>query len=453
MRGNVIILFNTISVHLVFNVLLDSRAVTKIQAAVLIVVIVVAVAGGAAAYFLLGGEKQSSEAIKIGICADLDKSGGKAIWQGAVLAAEQVNAEGGVLGRNLEVVAEDDDIETTQDTSFASSAFTRLITADEADFTISLALGLTYREIASNYKKILFTVGETSDELTQRVLDDYDRYKYYFRVGAGNTTEATRGITESLVVCRNHTGFNKIAFLYHSYTGSLVSSILDKLGEYGFDVVLSESISPTVMDFSSYFAKAEEAGAEIFYPLLLISGEIQFVKEYYDRQSPTVVWGNLGSAQRSDFWQLTEGKCEHITVVGYPVVVGYPLTTKTVPTREAYIERWDEPITGVAASAYDTVRFILTDAIKRAGTIETEAVIKALEETDVETSCARRFVFTSSHDIMVGEAGPNRPTEDYFLVCLFQWQDGKMLPVYPIEIMKEANVTYTYPPWDGPWSK
>jgi hypothetical protein len=97
------------------------------------------------------------------------------------------------------------------------------------------------------------------------------------------------------------------------------------------------------------------------------------------------------------------------------------------------------------------VRFILPDAVKRAGTTETEAVIKALEKTDVETSMARRFVFTSSHDVMIGAAGPNIPSEDYMLVCLFQWQNGTQAPVYPKQVMQEAGATYKYPNWPGPW--
>jgi hypothetical protein len=51
--------------------------------------------------------------------------------------------------------------------------------------------------------------------------------------------------------------------------------------------------------------------------------------------------------------------------------------------------------------AYDILRFILPDAIERAGIIETDAVIEALEQTSIETSQARNFVFTESHDAMM----------------------------------------------------
>ena len=169
-----------------FN-LSTSRALTKIQAIILIAIIAVA---AVAAIVLWDGENQSSEPIKIGICADLDNILGKSILQGAQLAVEQVNAEGGVLGRNFEIVAEDDDSETSGDVTFWTNAFTRLITVDKADFTLSAWGGLLYREIASEHKKIFFTIYDQHDELTQGVLDNYDKYKYYFRAGVGNETEA-----------------------------------------------------------------------------------------------------------------------------------------------------------------------------------------------------------------------------------------------------------------------
>ena len=88
---------------------LDSKALTKIQSAVLIAIVVFAAVGGVVGYSLWRGSLPPPEDIRIGVCADLDMSYGKDIWQAVVLAAEQVNAEGGVLGRNFTVVAEDDE--------------------------------------------------------------------------------------------------------------------------------------------------------------------------------------------------------------------------------------------------------------------------------------------------------------------------------------------------------
>ena len=86
--------------------------------------------------------------------------------------------------------------------------------------------------------------------------------------------------------------------------------------------------------------------------------------------------GLHGSGWREQFLGVDRGKCEYVSFVGLPIVAGYPLTNKTLPTREAYMQRWGEIPNVTATNAYDVVRFILPDAIKRAGTTETEAVIK-----------------------------------------------------------------------------
>ncbi len=108
----------------------------------------------------------------------------------------------------------------------------------------------------------------------------------------------------------------------------------------------------------------------------------------------------------------------------------------------------------MAAAVYDGIRYILPDAIKRAGTFDTDAVIKTLETVNVETSLARHFVYTKAHDIMKSEAGSAVPPEEYQLNALLQWQENKtIVPVVPESLMTEAGYTYKYPPWDGPWTE
>jgi hypothetical protein len=104
-----------------------------------------------------------------------------------------------------------------------------------------------------------------------------------------------------------------------------------------------------------------------------------------------------------------------------------------------------------AVAAYDIVRFILPDAIERAGTTETEAVIKALETTQVETSMARHFCFTSNHDVLIELFGRDGKVPDHVAYCVFQWQNGKQVIMYPDQLRIEAGSVYRYPSWKGPW--
>ncbi len=434
--------------------MLGSEALTKIQAIILIAIIVVAVAGGAAAYFLLGGDEESLETIKIGVCADIDVGGGKAVLQGAILAAEQVNAQGGVLGRNVSIVTQDDDSLSQGSQENAHNALTKLITVDEADFIISsgvIAFVGVYQEIIAEYQKILFYFGgSNADVWTQKVLDNYERYKYYFYCMQNETASDLLRIG-TYAAMKELIGLNKVA-IWASGTpteGGLVDDDTRILTELGFEVVHTAYVSYDTVDFSSYFAKAEEAGAEIIIPWIFSGAGFSLMNEYNTRQSPTVLWGLPYSVSSPHGWEWSGGKCNYVTGAAVAVVAGYNLTSKVIPFREAYFERWDEEVSGAyTAFAYDIVRFVLPDAIQRAGTIETDAVIEALEETKIEeTSLWENFAFSSSHAFLYKE------DEIHMGSIHFQWQNGELVPVCPKEAREGAEATYIFPDWPGPWDE
>ena len=264
---------------------------------------------------------QSDENIRIGVCGDLDNVYGKSTLQGAVLAAEQINAQGGILGRNITIVAEDDDSETPpNDIAVATNALTKLITVDKADYIISpAASGQFYQDICSQHQKILFCLASLSDNDTQRVLDNYGKYKYFFRP-AGNASSAFIGQCDSLQTLRNYTGFTKIALLVEDITffTQWSAGLKKLLPTYGFEVVYYNTFPPGTSDFTSYYAAIEASGAQILNPLTASQSCYPLVKEYCDRQSPFVMWGFIGSAGLANFWGLTDGKCEYVSFVSVP---------------------------------------------------------------------------------------------------------------------------------------
>ena len=257
---------------------------TKIQSIILIAIVVVAAVGGAA-YVLFGEDGQSSDTIKIGVFGDLDATDGKEVLQSVILAAEQINAEGGLLGRQVEVIGEDDD--GGIDPVLTTTAMTKLITNHKVDFLIggTFTLGLTVQEIIAQHKKIFISVNAIPEMCEQRVLDDYDKYKYYFTVGS-NESSVFPAMTNSIVSLRQNTGFNKIGYI--GIAGDWTNSMMDELDasflENGFERVYRDTYPPDTIDFSSYFAAAESAGVEVMITMIYLSEGIPFVKEWYDRQ-------------------------------------------------------------------------------------------------------------------------------------------------------------------------
>jgi len=432
--------------------LLGSKALTKIRSIILIAIVAVAAIIGVA-YVLLGRESQSFETIKIGFLGDLDGVIGKPMRQGAKLAVEEINAEGGILATQVELIGEDHD--GGLDTVVLSNALTRLITQHEVDFIVGQAAGqlaFLVQDTIAEHKIICISSGSAAipDEIAQRVLDDYDKYKYYFTV-AFNYSCVKLGMTDSLNHIRELTSFNKVGYLTVDLANVFSDALDVFLPENGFELLYKGKFQIGTVDFSSYFAAAEAAGVEVLLPIIMSDSGIPFCKEYYDRQSPMIVFGGVNAlASSSQSWEWTDGKCNYMTFSSVPTTAGYPFTSKTLQTKDAYMNRWGEAITWDAANTYDAIKFILVNAIEKAGTIDADPVVKALEETSVETSNARDFVFNPSHSAMMGK-DPNNRYEDYPTVMGFQWQEGVQVPVDPRKIMEEAGSTITFPHWPGPW--
>ena len=76
---------------------------------------------------------------------------------------------------------------------------------------------------------------------------------------------------------------------------------------------------------------------------------------------------------------------------------------------------------------------MLKEAIERAGSVDGDAVVAELEKTD-RNGAMGRIRFNDGHQVVYGED----PAETA-LGCMFQWQDGKRVVVYP-ETVAEGKI-------------
>ena len=326
-----------------------------------------------------------------------------------------------------------------------SAAMNRLISVHNVDFIVggAAANSILMQDISAEHKIIYMHVDVNSHILGERVLEDYEKYKYWF-ANAINNTITPDALLQSIVTLGDYTGFTNVGILADNldWTKEQLDMYNYYFPEvYGFNIVYQGLVIPSVVDFTSYLTAMKEANVEILVILLATQNSIPFIKQWHDLECPFVVWGTNVLAQDSQYWESTDGKCVTTSTIDSYFSAGYPITDKTIPVREAYIEMWGHLPTWVGGATYDVIRFILPDAIERAGTIETQAVIKALEETNLYGTQGR-VAFTSSHDLLISEEE----------IPVFQWQEnGSRVPVYPRYIMEEAGATYTFPDWPGPW--
>ena len=127
-----------------------------------------------------------AKTIKIGVIGPMQFVQGKGHWNGALMAAEEINARGGVKvgDKKMKIELVKADSNEFLNVTDATNAMELLMTREKVDFVVggfrSEAV-LAMQDIAMDYKKIFIGCGAAHPELCTRVAKDYDTYKYFFR--------------------------------------------------------------------------------------------------------------------------------------------------------------------------------------------------------------------------------------------------------------------------------
>jgi branched-chain amino acid transport system substrate-binding protein len=139
----------------------------------------------------------SADTIKIGVIGPMNFTQGKGHWNGALMAQDEINAAGGVqVGQKkmkIELVkADSNEFMSMTD---ATNAMELLLTREKVNFVVGgfrTEAVLAMQDIAMDYKTIFLGCGAATKKICDRVGEDYDRYKYWFRITPFNN------------ICRDH---------------------------------------------------------------------------------------------------------------------------------------------------------------------------------------------------------------------------------------------------------
>ncbi|NQT71549.1 MAG: ABC transporter substrate-binding protein [Chloroflexi bacterium] len=399
--------------------------------------------------------------IKIGIIGPMEFVQGEHHWYGAQMARDEINAAGGisVAGEMYLIELERADSNELFSTADAVTAMERLITADNADFVmggIRSEAVLAMQDVAMDYKTIFLGCGASEAELCARVKQDYDRYKYWFRVTPFSGLNLVKNVLFELgiagAIITQGTGFEgplKVAVLAEEaawsepVVGALNAFVPAKLG---MEIVGVWKPSATATDVSTELSAIENSGAHIVVPILSGPVGIPYGKQLGELEIPVASVGINVEAQKVGFWDATGGYGNYMTDLNF-YAQGVAVTEKSVAFVDAFIEKFDE-IPTYNAGTYEAI-LLLKGAIERAGTLDTDAVVAELEKTDMIGPGAR-IVFTGNdtpepHDITYGPG--------YATAIATQWQDGEMKCIWPNlgvdeweGIMYDGTVMWQIPP-------
>ena len=175
------------------------------------------------------------------------------------------------------------------------------------------------------------------------------------------------------------------------------------------------------------------ANAQIIFTLFAADAGLPFARQWADRQIPALITGYTVMAQSDRFWEQTEGRAQGFMTWKHGVRA--PIGPKTIAYWDSFTKKYGHvPAAYTNFATYDGV-YILADAIKRAGSLDSDALVKALEATDF-VGVSGRIKFLKRHD---PEAGP-----DFVPFTYVQWRNGEMVTVWP-PAMKTGDMLP--PPW------
>jgi branched-chain amino acid transport system substrate-binding protein len=328
--------------------------------------------GGLALSTACGGEKTpGADGIQVGFFGAL--TGPTATFalsgrNGSALAADELNAAGGVLGKRIEFVVEDDRNEASE----AASAVSKLITRDHVVALIgenASSRTLAAAPIAQSYGVPIISPSSTNVEVTKKG-------DYVFRVCFIDSYQG--GVLSSFAY--RTLNARKAAILVdarNDYSVGLAAAFRERFEKEGGRIVGEMKYTEGDSDFSAQLTAIRD-----------LQPDVLFVPGYYTdaglvaRQAKSL--GLSATLLGADGWDSPK-----LAEIGGAAVEGayfsnhYSVDDPSPVGRrfvDAYRKRYRADPDSIAALSYDAVR-LLADAIRRAGSTEGKRVRDALAGT------------------------------------------------------------------------
>ena len=371
------------------------------------------------------------------------------------LAVEEINAAGGVMvggqKRPFKIETIDTrDLEPGVPVSEALLAVEKLILEKNADFIVGGPIrseaGLAAMSLLSKHKKVsILSTGVLTPAYHAAVAKDYDKFKYCFRITGEAKWMVGGEIIPSLVDIGKKFNLNRLFIMIQDVAharggGGLIAKIM---AGKGWTIVGGKpEIYPTgSTDFSMGLLKAKKEKAQIILIWMDMPETSILLKQWHDLKIPALPFGSIiAAAEQPGFWAATGGKGEYclanVVNAGNAPSEATPWTMKFY---NAYKKRWDIEPEGYGTSSSYMAPYVLKDAIERAGTLDSDAVVSALEATNMVGVYGLIKFDPKSHQVV-----PSLDPKKGAVGTLFQWQAGKRVVVFPHSIaMGEIKL----PPW------
>ncbi len=296
--------------------------------------------------------------------------------RGWELAQEEINKSGGVLGKQLKTIFRDDNANAGEGVRIAEE----LISRENIDILAGVTLshvGVAIADFAKQRKRFFLASGPLSDKV---IWQDGNRYTYRLRYG-------THQLAASVAPAAAKLNKKRWALIYpnYEYGQAAVASFKSELKKLQPDVEFVAEQAPPFgkLDAGPVVQALEDAKPDAIFNVLFGPDLTKFAREGKTR----------GLFDNREVVSLLTGEPEYLDPLrgdapdGW-IVTGYPFTSINTPEHQAFLKAYEEKYKETprlnSVVGYATVK-ALAAGIEKAGSTDTEALIKAFKGLEYET--------------------------------------------------------------------
>lgn len=210
----------------------------------------------------LAATAYAADTIKIGVAGPYtggSSSMGVSMREGVRLATQDINANGGVLGRQIELIERDDEAKNERGVQIAQELINKERVVASVGF-INTGVTLAGTRFYQQAQIPALVSVATGSVVTQQFLPPKHEHNYIFRTAAADNIQAPMIAAEAVT----KRGFTKVAIMADSTNyGQLGREDMEKaLDKLGVKPVVIEKFNIGDVDMTAQLLRAKEAGAE-----------------------------------------------------------------------------------------------------------------------------------------------------------------------------------------------
>ena len=386
--------------------------------------------------FATGTEEGEAEPIKFGGVWPLGDITGDQGSKAAQVAVDEINAQGGLLGRPVELIVIDSEFSPEK----GAAAIERLATVNNVDFFVGgMSSGVHLGQIPAlkKYQKVTVWTGAASHLAEEAVGANQE---WYFHLHPWDYNQGMSYVTGWNAIAERYPeisidrwflayeegpfgsasfGATQTLFADQEIDGAAFASAAAGGGDYTGVLEQAKDYDPDVFIWAGYDADAlpimEQAKSIDFSPPLFVGAPPGWPADFGESSlaENVMLYG---------MWAPAINEVSDVSQVFY----------------DAYVdEHGQEPATYFAPLSYSAI-MIIAEAVERAGSLDKEAVIAELKASQYDSPLGETITFSPSN-IISNQGIRNQK--------ILQWQDGEQEVIWPFEFAT-AEPAYPFPDWD-----